>query len=87
MATKKETAPEAVAVVTEIKEEVPAQVAPERAAPTETVQVHEVHVTTDKVITDPNDPLAVQIPDAGRGDASLPIHDLAGQSPEQVFAS
>ncbi len=40
------------------------------------VPVHEVYVTTDTVITDPSSPLAVQIPDAGRGTMDLPISGL-----------
>lgn len=63
-----------------------AQVSPPREDAAAEVPVHEVYVATDTVITDPSDPLAVQVPDAGRGDASLPIHDLAGPTVEQVFA-
>lgn len=37
------------------------------------VQVNEVHVNVDRVITDPSDPLAVIIPPEGRGDAVNPI--------------
>lgn len=68
------------------KEEVAAQVAQPREADRSTVSVHETVVTTDEVITDPASPLAVQVPDAGRGDSSLPIHALAGERVEDVFA-
>lgn len=67
-------------------ESVPAQVAADRDAPASTVPVHETVVHTDRVITDPSSPEAVQIPDAGRGNASLPIHGLGNPTPEQVFA-
>lgn len=50
------------------------------------VYVHETSVQMDEVITDPNSPLAVQIPDAGRGTLDLPIHQLAGERPEDFFA-
>src|SRR6188508_2948180 len=69
------------------EEEVPAQVMGQPAQAVETVQVHETYVVTDTVITDTNDPLAVQIPDAGRGDASLPMHALGGPTVEQFFNS
>jgi hypothetical protein len=46
-----------------------------------------VYVITDKVITDPNSPLAVQIPSAAVNDVTLPIHALAAGTPEQQFAS
>jgi hypothetical protein len=67
-------------------EPVDAQVAPERDAAAASVTVHETVVHTDRVITDPSSPEAVQIPDAGRGDARLPIHQLGEPTPEQVFA-
>lgn len=55
------------------------------------IDVHETHVTVDRVITDANDPLAVQIPDAGRGNAITPIGsvhaDGGAKSPEEVFAA
>jgi hypothetical protein len=35
--------------------------------------VHETHVHADRVITDTSDPLAVQVPPAGRGNAITPI--------------
>lgn len=69
------------------QDEVPAQVTGQPAKPVETVRVHETHVALDEVITDPNDPRAVQIPDAGRGSLLLPIHDLDAPRPEDVFAS
>lgn len=68
------------------KDEVPAQVAGVPDEPSSSVKVHEVSVTTDTVITDTSDPLAVQIPDAGRGSLDLPIHALANKTPEQIFA-
>ena len=72
--------------VSVVKEEVDAQVAPPREADSDKVNVHEVAVATDEVITDPNSPLAVQVPDAGRGSLDLPIHQLAQPTAEQVFA-
>lgn len=50
------------------------------------VPVHETHVTIDTVITDPSSPLAVQIPDAGRGTMALPITGLNDGGVEAVFA-
>lgn len=64
-----------------------AQVVAERDPDSDKVIVSEVRMTLDKVITDPSDPLAVQIPDAGVGSLSLPIHSLAGKTPEDVFAA
>lgn len=66
---------------------VDAQVAQPREADAAQVNVHETVVTTDVVITDPSDPLAVQVPDAGRGSLELPIHSLANGTPESVFAA
>lgn len=66
---------------------VAAQVAPEREASPAEQPVHETYVQLDEVITDPSDPRAVQVPDAGRGFLNLPIHSLADGSPEQVFAA
>lgn len=74
------------ATVKVVKEEQPAQVTGPAAEPVDTVNVHEVSVQLDEVITDPSSPLAVQIPDAGRGDLSLPIHGLNGPTVEQFFA-
>lgn len=65
---------------------VDAQVMAKGYEPVKTVQVHETHVQLDEIITDPSSPLAVQIPDAGRGSLDLPIHGLAGPRPEDVFA-
>lgn len=67
---------------------VPAQVAPEREKAPAKVAVDEVVVATDEVITDPSDPRAVQVPDAGRGDASTPIATAYrnGERVEDVFA-
>lgn len=71
--------------VTVFEDESPAQVSQPRTADAPTVHVHEVSVSMDRVITDPSDPLAVQIPDAGRGSLDLPIHALGGDTPEDVF--
>jgi hypothetical protein len=68
------------------KDEVDAQVMGKPEDEATKVKVHEVYVTTDTVITDTSDPLAVQIPDAGRGTLDLPIHNLAKQTVEQFFA-
>lgn len=68
------------------KDSVDAQVAQPRESDPATVAVHEVVVTTDTVITDPSDPLAVQVPDAGRGALDLPIHKLSGERVEDVFS-
>jgi hypothetical protein len=68
------------------KDEVDAQVAQPREPDAAKVSVHEVVVVTDEVITDPSSPLAVQVPDAGRGSLDLPIHALAGETVEAVFA-
>lgn len=56
-----------------------------RSPDADRVQVHEVFVQTDEVITDPSDPRAVQIPDAGRGSLALPIHELANGTVEDRF--
>ncbi len=68
-------------------ESVPAQVMGQPAPAVTTVPVHETYVTTDTVITDTSDPLAVQIPDAGRGSLDLPIHGLSRPTVEQYFAA
>src|SRR5690349_16404874 len=62
-----------------------AQVAQPREGDADKVNVHEVSVTTDTVITDPSSPLAVQVPDAGRGSLDLPIHRLNAPVVEDVF--
>lgn len=72
--------------VNTVKEDVPAQVVAKPIDASATVPVHEVSVTLDTVITDPSDPLAVQIPDAGRGFLDLPIHALDAPTPEQALA-
>lgn len=69
-----------------VQDQVDAQVVQPREGDHDKVNVHEVHVQLDEVITDPASPLAVQVPDAGRGSLDLPIHSLAGQTVEQVFA-
>lgn len=68
------------------KESVPAQVAAPETKPVTEVYVHETSVKLDRVITDPSSPEAVQIPDAGRGDLSLPIHDLDNGTVEDFFS-
>lgn len=68
------------------KDQVDAQVAQPREGDSDKVNVHEVVVATDTVITDPSDPLAVQVPDAGRGSLDLPIHNLDGPRVEDVFS-
>lgn len=69
-----------------VREQVAAQVVQPREGDSDKVNVHETFIRTDTVITDPSDPRAVQIPDAGRGDLSLPIHALDGETVEAVFA-
>lgn len=49
--------------------------------------VHETSITIDTVITDPASPLAVQIPDAGRGTMLLPITGLNEGTVEERFAA
>lgn len=71
------------------QEQVPAQVTQPREGDNDKVNVHEVSVQTDEVITDTSDPRAVQVPDAGRSpllDAGLPIAALDGERVEDVFA-
>lgn len=65
--------------------EVPAQVMQSREPDTDVVHVHEVMITTDYVITDPSSPLAVQIPDEGRGSLDLPMHRLGDGTVEAKF--
>lgn len=71
---------------TVVEEPVAAMVSGPRDPEADTVSVSETFVAMDRVITDPTSPEAVQIPDAGRGSMDLPIHDLQGPTPEQVFA-
>lgn len=68
-------------------EPVVAQVAGEPAPPVEQIPVHEVHVVADKVITDTKDPLAVQVPAGGIGDALTPIGAAFenAKTPEDIF--
>lgn len=78
--------PEVRRVQVDVNEEsVAAQVAQPREGDSDTVQVHETSVSLDEVITDPSSPLAVQVPDAGRGTMSLPIHELAQGTVEDYF--
>lgn len=69
-----------------VKEQRPAQVKGPDAEVVDKVNVHEVVVAMDTVVTDPSSPEAVQIPDAGRGSLDLPIHALDGPRVEDVFA-
>ena len=64
-----------------------AQVVAKRAPDADQVQVHEVAVQLDHVVTDPSSPEAAQIPDAGRGSLDLPIHELGNGTPEDQFAA
>lgn len=66
-------------------EQVDAMVVQPREGDSDTVNVHEVSVATDRVITDPSSPLAVQIPPEGRGDGTLPIHALGNGTVEDYF--
>ncbi len=73
-----------------VREEVDAQVVQPRDPDADKVQVHEVAVTLDRVITDPSAPDAVQVPDAGRSpldEDGLPIHALDAKTPEEELAS
>lgn len=74
------------ATVDVVKEQVAAQVVQPREPDADHVNVHEVSVQLDEVITDPASPLAVQVPDEGRGFLDLPIHRLDAERPEDVFA-
>jgi hypothetical protein len=65
--------------------EVAAQVMQPREADSDVVHVHEVMIATDRVITDPSSPLAVQIPEEGRGSLDLPMHRLGGGTVEDKF--
>jgi hypothetical protein len=69
-----------------VQGDVPAQVAPAREPDNDVVPVHETSVTLDEVITDPNSPLAVQVPEPDAAAGKLPIHSLAKPVPEDVFA-
>lgn len=71
---------------TVVSDQVAAQVVQPREGDADKVNVHETFVQMDTVITDPSSPLAVQIPDAGRGDLSLPIHRLSAPTVEDVFS-
>lgn len=53
--------------------------------PEGTVPLHETYVQMDEVITDPSDPRAVQVPDAGRGYHDLPIWQLGQPTVEERF--
>lgn len=67
------------------KDQVDAQVVQPREGDADQVNVHEVSIALDEVITDPSSPLAVQIPDAGRGSLDLPTHRLADGTVEEKF--
>lgn len=68
------------------REQVDAQVVQPREGDADKVNVHETTIALDEVITDPSSPLAVQVPDAGRGSLDLPTHALSGPTVEQAFA-
>jgi hypothetical protein len=70
-----------------VEESVDAQVVATPQPAADKVNVHETSVQLDTVITDPSSPLAVQVPDAGRGSLDLPIHGLNAPTVEEVFAS
>lgn len=73
--------------VQQVNESVPAQVMQDKVKVVDTVRVTETRVALDEVITDPSSPLAVQVPDAGRGFLDLPFHRLAEVGkPEEQFA-
>lgn len=67
------------------EEQVDAQVVQPREGDSDKVNVHEVSVQLDEVITDPSSPLAVQVPDAGRGSLDLPTHRLAEGTVQEKF--
>jgi hypothetical protein len=69
-----------------VNRDVPAQVTGKPAVTVETVKESGTFVRLDEVITDPNDPRGVQIPDAGRGSLDLPFHRLTSPRPEDVFS-
>lgn len=50
------------------------------------VEVHEVSVTLDEPVLDPNSKDAVQT-EGGEGSTDLPIHRLAAPSPEEALKS
>jgi hypothetical protein len=88
-ASKDAEAPESPVNAEVNTEAVPAQVTgPPSEAVTE-VPVHETHVVTDRVITDPSDPLAVQVPPEGRGNSLTPIGRTfvdGSETPEESLA-
>lgn len=79
--------------VEKTEEQVTAQVSP--AAPDyenyvgdrDKVDVKEVRISLDTVVTDPSAPEAVVVPPEGRGDLTLPIDSLDAPSAEQLLAS
>lgn len=73
--------------IDQVNTSVPAQVMQDKVKVVDTVKVTETRVALDEVITDPSSPLAVQIPDAGRGSLDLPIHRLAAPKPEDAFSA
>lgn len=76
-----ETPPNPVEVTTDT-DPVPAQVTGPAPEPVREVVVHETRVRADRVITDASDPLAVQVPEAGRGNALTPIAQTYADNPE-----
>lgn len=88
-ASKDAEAPESPVEANVNTDAVPAQVTGPAAEPVREVAVHETRVVTDKVITDPSDPLAVQVPPEGKGNALTPIgrtFEEGSKTPEEVFA-
>jgi hypothetical protein len=86
-ASKSAETPASPVEVTTDTDPVPAQVTGAAPEPVREVAVHETRVHTDRVITDPNDPLAVQVPEAGRGNALTPIAQTYADNPETPEAA
>lgn len=82
------TANETSTVVTVNETPVPTPVPGDPRPVSETTPVSEVHVTSDKVITDPNSPDAVKVPEKTGEEGLTPIAlaYLDGKTPEDVFA-
>lgn len=71
--TEDNTVTEGTATVTVNTDPVAAQVPGPAAQVQTTIPVHEVSVTTDRVITDTSSPLAVQVPETTGKEALTPI--------------
>lgn len=72
--------------VEKVREDVDAQVAPPREPDADKVTDRRTNISTDVVVTDPSDPLAVIVPPEGSGSLDLPAERLLAPTPEQVFA-